>query len=92
MRRTVRAIAVSMLVGLIRAYQLLLSPWLGTNCRHVPNCSSYAIEAIGRFGPTAGTWLAIKRIGRCRPRGTSGYDPVPDSLLAAKPSSEVEHT
>jgi len=82
----------ALLVALIRIYQLTLSPWLGTNCRHLPTCSSYAIEAISRFGPLAGGWLALKRIGRCRPRGTSGYDPVPQALGAAKPSSEVEHT
>lgn len=89
MRLARRILATSLIVA-IRAYQLLLSPWLGGSCRHVPSCSSYAIEAIERFGPLSGGWLAVKRIARCRPRGTSGYDPVPESLQSAKASSEVE--
>lgn len=64
-------------VGLIRAYQFALSPWLGRRCRHLPSCSAYAIEAIQRFGPLRGGWLAVKRISHCHPWGTSGYDPVP---------------
>ena len=66
-----------LLVGLVRAYQILLSPWLGRLCRHLPSCSAYAIEAIKRFGPLKGGWLAVKRIAHCHPWGTSGYDPVP---------------
>lgn len=63
---------------LIRAYQLLLSPFLGQHCRYTPSCSKYAHEAIARFGAARGSWLAIKRIGRCHPWGGSGYDPVPE--------------
>jgi hypothetical protein len=66
-----------LLVSLVRAYQILLSPWLGRRCRHLPSCSAYAIEAIQRFGPLKGGWLAVKRIAHCHPWGTSGYDPVP---------------
>ena len=66
-----------LLVALVRAYQILLSPWLGRRCRHLPSCSAYAIEAIQRFGPLKGGWLAVKRIAHCHPWGTSGYDPVP---------------
>lgn len=47
-------------------------------CRHVPSCSTYAIEALEEHGPVRGLWLGAKRIGRCHPWGTSGYDPVPD--------------
>jgi putative membrane protein insertion efficiency factor len=61
----------------IRFYQLFISPLLGSNCRHTPTCSQYAIEAIREWGVFKGTWLGIRRIARCHPWGTSGYDPVP---------------
>ncbi|WP_428103404.1 membrane protein insertion efficiency factor YidD [Candidatus Rariloculus sp.] len=67
------------MIGLIRVYQLLLSPWIGRHCRHVPSCSNYATEAIERFGPLGGGWLTVKRLARCHPWGTSGYDPVPET-------------
>lgn len=63
---------------LIRAYQLLLSPFLGQHCRFTPSCSQYAHEAITRFGAARGSWLALKRIGRCHPFCEGGYDPVPE--------------
>lgn len=66
-----------LLLGLIRLYQLTLSPWLGRQCRYEPTCSKYATEAIERFGVRRGVWLAAKRLGRCHPWGRSGYDPVP---------------
>jgi putative membrane protein insertion efficiency factor len=71
--------ASRVLVGLVRGYQLCLSPWLGGRCRHVPSCSAYAIEALRRFGALSGGWLALKRLARCHPWGTSGYDPVPET-------------
>ncbi len=61
----------------IRFYQLAISPHLGANCRYVPTCSQYAIEALRVHGPLRGTWLAVRRICRCHPWGGSGYDPVP---------------
>jgi putative membrane protein insertion efficiency factor len=64
-------------VGLIRIYQKLVSPNLGANCRFQPTCSSYAAEAIARFGVVRGVWLGVKRIGRCHPLRPGGYDPVP---------------
>jgi putative membrane protein insertion efficiency factor len=66
-----------LLLGLIRLYQLTLSPWLGRQCRYEPTCSKYAAEALERFGVRRGVWLAAKRLGRCHPWGRSGYDPVP---------------
>jgi putative membrane protein insertion efficiency factor len=57
---------------------LFLSPVLPGACRYSPTCSEYALEAVRAHGPLGGTWLALKRIGRCQPWGTSGYDPVPD--------------
>jgi putative membrane protein insertion efficiency factor len=73
------------LLGLIRLYQLTLSPWLGVRCRYEPTCSKYAAEAITRFGAGRGAWLAAKRLARCHPFGRSGYDPVPDGSTARRP-------
>ncbi len=75
---------------LIRGYQLFVSPVLGANCRYAPSCSQYAIEAIESHGAVRGSWLAVKRIGRCHPWGGSGYDPVPserdhDHTAGARP-------
>jgi putative membrane protein insertion efficiency factor len=72
----------SWLVGAIKIYQKLVSPTLGANCRYLPTCSSYAAEAIARFGVVRGTWLSIKRVGRCHPLRPGGYDPVPDHWRA----------
>lgn len=64
-------------IFLIRAYQLVLSPVLGNNCRFQPTCSEYAIEAIRTHGLLRGLGLAARRIGRCHPWGGHGHDPVP---------------
>jgi putative membrane protein insertion efficiency factor len=64
-------------IGLIKIYQFTLSPFLGKQCRFMPTCSQYGIEAIQKHGALKGSWLAIKRIFRCHPWGGSGYDPVP---------------
>ncbi len=66
-----------LLLGLVRFYQLGISPFLGSNCRYTPTCSAYMTEAIRKYGPWKGLQLGLKRIGRCRPGGGSGYDPVP---------------
>ncbi len=55
----------------------MLSPFLGSNCRHEPTCSNYGVEALKEWGAIKGFWLTIKRISKCRPGGTFGYDPVP---------------
>jgi putative membrane protein insertion efficiency factor len=68
------------LQNLIRGYQLIVSPHLGPRCRFHPTCSHYALEAIGRHGAARGSWLAVRRIGRCHPWHPGGYDPVPESL------------
>lgn len=62
---------------LIRFYQYAISPMLGANCRFTPTCSQYGVEAIKKYGPFKGGWLALKRIGRCHPWGKHGHDPVP---------------
>lgn len=66
-----------LLIGLIRLYQITLSPFIGQSCRYTPTCSNYGIEAIRKHGPFKGTWLTIKRVLSCNPWGGSGYDPVP---------------
>jgi len=61
----------------IRVYRYLISPLFPGHCRHSPTCSAYALQAIKVHGPFKGLWYALKRIGRCHPWGSSGYDPVP---------------
>ena len=64
-------------VLVIKAYQMCVSPYLGQNCRFMPSCSSYAIEALERFGCIRGSWLSVKRICKCHPFHPGGFDPVP---------------
>lgn len=66
-----------LLIGLIRVYQLTLSPFLGGSCRFLPTCSAYAIEAVTAHGAWRGAGLALRRLARCHPLGRSGFDPVP---------------
>ena len=72
-----KRLLTGLMLGLIRLYQLALSPFLPAACRFAPSCSEYAREAIGRHGACAGFWLALKRLARCHPWGGSGFDPVP---------------
>ena len=67
-----------LVIQLIKAYRLLLSPWLGGQCRFYPTCSCYAITAIERFGVLRGSLLAAQRLSRCHPWHEGGIDPVPD--------------
>ena len=62
----------------VKAYRLLLSPWVGHGCRFQPTCSAYALEALEKHGGIKGTWLAACRIARCHPWGGAGIDNVPD--------------
>lgn len=67
----------TLLIGLVRGYQILISSWTPPSCRFHPTCSSYAIQALEEHGSVRGSWLAARRIARCHPWGGSGYDPVP---------------
>lgn len=69
-----------LLIGAIRAYQFLLSPWVGHGCRYLPTCSEYSREAIERHGALRGSWMMLARLGRCHPFGGSGLDPVPEQF------------
>jgi uncharacterized protein len=66
------------LVLLVQLYQRLVSPALPPACRFYPSCSAYAVEALERHGALRGTFLAVKRIGRCHPFHPGGVDPVPE--------------
>lgn len=66
------------LIGVIRGYQLFLSPMLGSNCRYYPSCSHYTQEAIQKHGALRGSWLGLRRISRCHPWHEGGVDLVPE--------------
>ena len=67
-----------LVLALLRGYKKYISPSLGNNCRFLPTCSEYAMEAVERHGILKGGLLSIWRILRCNPFGRRGYDPVPD--------------
>lgn len=71
----------------VRAYRLLLSPWVGHGCRFQPTCSAYAMEALARHGALRGSVLTVRRIASCHPWGGHGYDPVP----GADPEHDARH-
>jgi uncharacterized protein len=75
--KRVRYILSLPFLALIKVYQWGISPLIGPKCRYTPSCSHYAAEALKKYGPIKGLWLAIKRISRCHPWGGHGYDPVP---------------
>jgi putative membrane protein insertion efficiency factor len=86
------------LIGLVRFYQLAISPWTPSSCRYTPTCSSYAIDALREHGALRGLWLAVRRIARCHPWGGFGYDPVPPAVHSGAPvedrviAGQAEHT
>lgn len=84
------------LIGLVKGYRLVLSPWLGNGCRFEPTCSVYAIGALGQHGALAGTYLMLHRIGRCQPWCQGGHDPVPEQaprlfsrLIPSSPEKKI---
>ena len=64
-------------IFIVRAYRLLLSPWLGAGCRFEPTCSVYALGALQNHGAAAGSYLVLSRLVRCQPWCAGGHDPVP---------------
>jgi putative membrane protein insertion efficiency factor len=70
------------LMALVRGYRLILSPWLGNNCRFDPTCSDYSLQALERHGAIVGTYMTIHRIVRCHPFCAGGHDPVPGQAPA----------
>ncbi len=86
----------AILIGLVKAYRLLLSPWLGSQCRFEPTCSAYALGALERHGALGGGYLTLRRMGRCHPWCEGGLDPVPEARPALfsrliPPSSEKKN-
>ncbi|MCC8360783.1 MULTISPECIES: membrane protein insertion efficiency factor YidD [Salinimicrobium] len=72
------------LIGLVRFYQKVISPFTPATCRYTPTCSQYSVEALQKHGAFKGSWLSIKRIASCNPWGGHGYDPVPEKLQKEK--------
>ena len=65
------------LIALLRGYRAVISPLYGQVCRYHPSCSAYALDAVREHGSLRGSWLAVRRLGRCHPWAAGGYDPVP---------------
>jgi putative membrane protein insertion efficiency factor len=87
-----RRFFVWLLTMLVRFYQLAISPYFPSSCRYNPTCSHYAIDALKTHGPLKGSWLAIKRIGRCHPWSKGGHDPVPPKQQNTSHISEYRST
>lgn len=66
-----------LLIGVVKGYRMLLSPWLGSSCRFEPTCSAYSLEALQTHGAAAGSYLTLTRLARCHPWCPGGHDPVP---------------
>ena len=77
LRSWLRQLMLLPLLGLVKFYQMAISPYKMASCRFSPTCSQYALEALQKHGPVMGLFLALQRIIRCHPWGGSGYDPVP---------------
>ncbi len=75
--KLLRKIVIKILIGMVRLYQGMISPYLGAKCRYEPTCSAYAVEALNKYGVLKGGWLGTKRICSCHPWGGKGFDPVP---------------
>lgn len=78
--------------ALIRLYQCTLSPFIGNQCRFHPTCSNYALEAIERHGALRGTWLAVRRLGKCHPLHPGGFDEVPEPGSPRLPVSATQQS
>ncbi len=78
-----------LLMGVVKGYRLLLSPWLGSACRFTPTCSAYALQALADHGAAKGSYLTLRRLGRCHTWCDGGHDPVPSA--AGLPISPAPH-
>jgi len=90
-----KKVLIAPLILMVRIYQWLISPLFPPSCRYTPTCSAYMVEALQIWGPFKGTYLGLKRIGSCHPRGGFGYDPVPKRdpeapCAAATPDNNLE--
>lgn len=85
LKKIVRSILTYPLLGLVYFYRYAISPLTPASCRHVPTCSQYMIESLKSHGPVIGLWLGLRRLSKCHPWGTHGYDPVPP------PGTQVFH-
>jgi putative membrane protein insertion efficiency factor len=79
-RASTKTFSAWWLLVLVQFYKIFFSPFLGGACKFYPSCSNYAQEAIALHGARRGAWLALKRLGRCRPFTKGGFDPVPDAV------------
>jgi uncharacterized protein len=77
----------ALLIGLVKGYRLLLSPWLGSACRFEPTCSAYSLEALQAHGAAVGSYLTLHRLARCHPWCEGGHDPVPPAGSTVRPFS-----
>lgn len=77
----------TVLIGIVKGYRLLLSPWLGSACRFEPTCSAYSLEALQQHGAAFGSYLTLHRLARCQPWCEGGHDPVPPPKSAAATTS-----
>ncbi|HNW01969.1 MAG TPA: membrane protein insertion efficiency factor YidD [Burkholderiaceae bacterium] len=87
----------SILIGAVKGYRLLLSPWMGSSCRFEPTCSAYSLQALQTHGAAAGSYLTLARLARCHPWCMGGHDPVPSEkprlftgLFASSSSSSIK--
>ena len=78
------SILIKILIKLIQIYKILISPFLGYNCRYLPTCSDYSIEALKKFGFIKGITLILKRILKCHPWGGGGFDPIKKQIKVKK--------
>ncbi|MDA1076770.1 MAG: membrane protein insertion efficiency factor YidD [Proteobacteria bacterium] len=76
-----KRLPASVLLGMIRLYQITLSPWIGQQCRFYPSCSHYAAHAVTQYGAVQGSWLALRRLLKCHPFHAGGFDPVPEPCV-----------
>lgn len=80
----------SLIRAVIKLYQVTISPLLGRRCRYEPSCSHYTLEAIELHGALKGTYLGIRRVSRCHPWSSGGYDPVPPNNDSSQPKHQSE--